>query len=63
MYVIEANDPYTRRSEYLAGFDDVTRRAIWTRDSAVALHFADQESAKRLNSEALLGRAAQSSEI
>lgn len=62
MYVIESNDPYSRRSVYFTGLDEVTRRAQWDADQQQAVRFADQASADRLNSEALLGRTAQSKE-
>ncbi len=59
MYVIEANDPYTRRSEYFAGIEPVgLRKAIWTKDPHEAIRFGDQASADRLNDEAVMGRAA-----
>lgn len=56
MYFIEVNTPY-QRPEYLAGFDEVTRRPLWTRDVDQALHFSDRRSADQLNKEALLGQA------
>jgi hypothetical protein len=58
-YVIEANDPYTRRAEYLAGLDEVTRKALWTRAPESALQFASSSSAAQLAGEAFLGRVAQ----
>lgn len=63
MYIIEANDPYSRRKEYFSGLDQVTRKSLWTRDQAEAVQFATRPSAERLAGEPLLGRAAAVSEI
>jgi hypothetical protein len=58
MYVIESNDPYSKRMEYLSGLDQVTRKALWTRDPKQAVQFADRASAEVLAGEALLDRVA-----
>lgn len=62
MYVIEANDPYCGR-EFLAGFDEVTRRAKWTTDPDQAVTFGGEKSAQPFLSEALLGRPARAEQL
>lgn len=57
-YIIESNDPYSRRLQYFAGLDLVTLRPNWSAFQPAAVHFGREDSAKLFVDEALLRRAA-----